>query len=207
MKRTLVEVSDAKGISGEASQVGEFRENCCPGKRVSQGSGNNAAEIRMFKYICRGPGRDEERIPGDQRKLILIIKCRHAAELNPVGWKEKLNKLGYVTEEFPQPCTEGKAGFFFAADRKMGEDGEKLRKKLLRTKEVISLSLQCALETGCQPSLAKEKEIRHVIHECSNHISESRERPKGDQESWVEDLCVLEEQRECSNSSNITSLN
>lgn len=102
MKRTLVEVSDAKGISGEASQVGEFRENCCPGKRVSQGSGNNAAEIRMFKYICRGPGRDEERIPGDQRKLILIVKYRHAAELNPVGWKEKLNKLGYVTEEFPQ---------------------------------------------------------------------------------------------------------
>lgn len=53
--------------------------------------------------------------------MVLGIKCRHMAGLNLVGWKAKLasNKRGYVTEELSPPCTEGKAGFFFAADNKM----------------------------------------------------------------------------------------
>lgn len=47
-------------------------------------------------------------------------ECK-VAGLNPVGWKANLvsNKHGYVTEELPQPCTAGKAGFFFAAGSKM----------------------------------------------------------------------------------------
>lgn len=75
----------------------------------------------MFKYICEVSDGDEERVPGDQRKMVLGIKCRHVAGLNPVGWKAKLvsNKRGYVTEELSPPCIEGKAGFFFAADNKM----------------------------------------------------------------------------------------